>query len=437
MTETLISSLHGSTLKVSPLSAVRGYANPEQDAIQAGRALGVQAVLEGYIQRDKDRLRVSARLLNVADGRQMWAGRFEEPFSDIFSVQDAIATKVWSALTPRVVAGEAQSLHRQTTNADAYQFYVNGRYHRLQRLSADGLRQSLADFQQAIALDPGFALAHVGIAEVHAVLGVFGIVAPRDAFAQAKKAVDRALELDPDLGAAHASLGHIRTQFELDWLGAEQAYRRAIELDPYYAPAWQWRGILLGLTGRFDQAIESMRQAQALDPVTPAYSALVGMLMMYDRRYDDAIEQLTRTLEMNPELPTARVYLAATFLRTGRYDEALAQLDRVRTATPGSAGYRGQALALSGRRSEALAEAQRLERESSVRYVSAYDVATVYAALGDTGRALDWLERAFSERAQLIGWLPREPVFDSLRGEPRYAALVAQLDLPAVGPSRP
>ena len=429
MTETLISGLNGSSLTVSPLSAVRRYANPEQDAIQAGRALGVEAVLEGYIQRDTNNLRVSVRLLNVSDGRQLWAASFDEPFSDIFSVQDAIAAKVWSELTPNVAAAGAQSLHRHTGNAEAYQFYVNGQYHRLQRLGVDGLRQALADFEQAVARDPGFALAYVGIADVHAILGVFGAVAPREAFAQARIAVDRALELEPDLGAAHASLGHIRTQFELDWPGAHQAYRRALQLDPYYAPAWQWRGILLGLAGRFDEAIESTRQAQALDPAMPGYSALVGMLLMYHRRYDEAIEQLTRTLEMDPELPTARVYLAATYLRVGRHDEALAQLERVRTPTPGSAGYRGQALALAGRRGEALAEVQRLEQESSIRYVSAYDIATVYAALGDTDQALAWLERAFGERSPLIGWLPWEPVFDSLRGDPRYSALVAQLDL--------
>lgn len=427
MTETLITGLNSGNLTVSPLSSVRRYSGPEQDALAAGRSLGVQAVLEGYIQRDAGQLRVSARLLNVDDGRQLWADLYEQKFSNLFSVQDAIAAKVWAALMPDLIAGTAPALRRYTQDAEAYQLYANGRYHRLQRLSEDGLRQALAYFNQAIERDPRFALAYVGLAETHAILGVFGAVAPHTTFPQARRAVEKALELAPDLGEAYASLGHIKAQYEHDWSGAERAYQRAIQLNPNCAPAWQWLGIYLGLSGRFAEGIDQLRKAQTLDPATPGYSALIGMLLNYQRRYDEAIEQLEKTLEMNPDLPTAHTYLAVAYLRSGRYAEALDHLDRVRSPTPGLAGYRGQVYAFAGRRAEALAEISRLVAQSKERYVSAYDIATIHAALGDADQVFVWLDRALTERSQLIGWLPWDPVFDGIREDVRYGPLVQRL----------
>lgn len=427
MTETLIAGLNSGNLTVSPLSSVRRYAGPEQDALAAGRALGVQAVLEGYIQRDAGQLRVSARLLRVDDGQQLWADRYEEEFSNIFAVQDAIAAKVWAALTPDLIAEKAPALRRYTQDAEAYQLYANARYHRLQRLGEAGLRQSLAYLDRAIELDAGFALAYVGQAEAYAILAVFGAVAPHAAFPQARRAVDKALELAPDLAEAHASLGHIKAQYEHDWAGAERAYQRAIQLNPGCAPAWQWRGIYLGYSGRFAEGIDQLRKAQTLDPATPGYSALIGMLLNYQRRYDEAIQQLTQTLEMNPDLPTAHTYLAVAYLRSGRYTEALDHLDRVRSPTPGLDGYRGQAYAFSARRAEAQAEVSRLVAQSKQRYVSAYDIATIHAALGDRDQLFAWLDRALIERSQLIAWLPWDAVFDGIRDDARYSALVQRL----------
>jgi Tfp pilus assembly protein PilF len=166
-------------------------------------------------------------------------------------------------------------------------------------------------------------VAYVGIAEVYSILGVFGIVAPHDTFPQAQRAVAKALELAPDLGEAYGSLGHIKVQYEHDWLGAEQAFRRAIELNPSYAPARQWFGIFLGTRGRFDEAREQVRNAQELEPSSPTFSAVFGMILNYERRYDEAIAQLTTTLEMDAALPAANTYLVASYVRSGRYDEAM------------------------------------------------------------------------------------------------------------------
>lgn len=428
MAETLIARLGNSRLVVSPLSAVRRYGNPDQAAVGAGRALGVDAVLEGHLQRDADRLRVSVRLVNVRNGRQLWAAGYDESFTDIFSVQDAIAAKVWAALTPELTGEEGTVFQRYTDDAEAYQLYASGRFHR-RRGSEAGLREALEFFNRAVERDSDFAPAHVGLAESYAALGVFGIVRPHSTFPQARRAVERALELAPELGEAYASLGHIKMQYEHDWSGAELAYARAIDLNPNYAPAYQWFGLYLSLSGRFEDGLEHMYRAQSLEPSSAMYGAMIGMLLTYQRRYDEAIEQLENTLKMDPALATTRTYLAMAYLRRGEYDLAMKYLDQSSRLTPGGAAYLGQAYALSGRQSDAKAEIERLIAESQHRYVSAYDISTIYAALGQSDGTFAWLDRAFDERSQLIGWVLWDPVFDPLRSDPRYQKVVRRLDI--------
>lgn len=387
----------------------------------------MQAVLEGSIQHDGDRLRVTTRLLNVADGNPLWAARYDEAFSDIFTVQDVVAAQIWSALTPELVAGGTRTLRRYTRDALAYQLYLEARFHRLQLRTPTSIPQSLAKFEAAIKRDPEFALAHAGAAEVRAMLGVFGFVAPHDAFPQARRDAETAIRLAPQLGEAYAALGHVKSQYDHDWRGAAADFRRAIELNSAYAPAWQWYGILLGYAGRFEEAMAYMRKAQELEPSNATYSALLGMLLMYARRHDEAIAQLRGTLELDPELTTAHTYLTGALLRRALYERAEQQLSKANTAAPGSSGYRGQLYALTGRRAEAHAELRRLERLARERYVSAYDRATVHATLGDIERTFELLQRALDERAGLIAWLPWDPVFDALRADPRYERLLARL----------
>ncbi|MGE0803653.1 MAG: tetratricopeptide repeat protein, partial [Lautropia sp.] len=388
-----------------------------------------QAVLDGGVQREGARLRHNARLLRTGDGRLLWSGQFDEHVGDIFTVQDAIARQVWAALMPDLLAAPSPTLRRHTRDAEAYQWYLTGRYFRVQRIGADGLREARTAFARAIARDPGFALAWVGLAETDSILGVFGVTAPHSVFPGAIAALDRALTLAPDLGEAHAALGHVKIQYEHDWTGAERAFERAIQLNPGYSPAWQWRGLAHAYAGRFEQGIDDLRRAQSLDP-GPIYSALIGMVRIYQRQYDAAIVQLEQTLAMAPDAPATLTYLAVAYLRTGRHEQALALLDRIRGPTPGLAAYRSQAHLLAGRRDEAIAERDRLIAQSAERYVPAYDIAAVQAALGDRTQALDWLERALDERSTLVGWMPWEPVFDGLRDEPRYVALAARLARP-------
>lgn len=427
MAETLIAQLHTERMPVRPLSSVRRYADPEQDALQAGRALGVSSILEGHMQRDGTRLRVSVRLLDVGSGRQLWADRFDEDVTDIFSVQDAIAAKVRAALVPGLAA-ETAAYVRPTSDPEAYQFYASGRFLR-RRGDEDGLRRAIIQFERAIERDPDFALAYVGLAECHSILGVFGILAPHDTFPRAIEAIKRALELQPDLAEAHASLGHVKVQYEHDWAGGEAALRHSIRLNPNFAPAQQFLGILFALSGQFEEGLEQLRIAQSLEPSSAIYSALVGLLLNYQRRYDEAVEHLSRTLEMAPDFPTAHAYIAMAYMRRGDFDKAWEHLGRMPSKAPGSAAYLGQLYAFSGRHDEARAEIGRLVELSSSEYVAAYDIATIHAALGDVDQAFHWLELAFMDRSQLIGWVPWDPVFDGLRDDPRYPGIVARLSV--------
>jgi DNA-binding winged helix-turn-helix (wHTH) protein/TolB-like protein len=425
MAETLIVGLNGDRLRVSPLSSVRRYAGAEQDALAAGRELGVAVVLEGYIQHAGEALRVSARLLNVADGGQLWSQRYDERFSDILTVQDSIAARVLGALTPSL-ASLTTPLRRYTDDPKAYELYLDGQFYR-RRLGESDLQTALGRFLAAIERDPNFALAYVGAAECYEILAVFSIETPHDTFPLAKQAVDKALELAPDLGEAYAALGHLKAQYDLDWQGAERDYRRAIELNPYYAPAQQWLGHLFGYAGRFDEALAQLRMAQALEPAAPVYSAITGMILSYQGRYDEAIQQLQRTLAMAPDLVTAHTYLTMAYLRRGDLELAAEHAERIQSSAPGSFGYVGQIHALAGRRGEALAEIERLIALSQHRYVPAYEIASIYATLGEVDQAFAWLERAFEERGQLVGWLPWDAAFDSVRSDPRYADLVSRL----------
>jgi TolB-like protein/Tfp pilus assembly protein PilF len=428
MTETLISGLNRANLRTRPLSSVRRYASLEQDAIEAGQALGVQAVLEGYIQRSGDSLRISARLLEVASGRQLWAGQYNESFTDIFAVQDAIAEQIQRSLMPGLVGDTGPVLRRYTDDPEAYQLYLNGRLY-LRRRTGAGLRDALSSFEQAVARDGDFALAYVGIADARSLMAVFGEAAPHATFSFAREAVDRALEIAPELGEAYASLGHIKLQYEHDWQGAESALLRAVELNPYYAPSQHWLGLYYAYMGRMDEAVERIEKARELEPLAPGYGAVEGLFLIYRGEYAAAAGLLEATLAMDPSFELTRTYLGLAQLRLGHFDSAMAELSRSRSVAPGRGGYVGQLYALSGRRAEALDEARRLIDLSEQRYVSAYDIATIFGALGEADQAFAWLDRAIEDHSQLIGWLPVEPAFEGLHDDPRFRAMIESLQL--------
>jgi DNA-binding winged helix-turn-helix (wHTH) protein/TolB-like protein len=431
MTDSLItklSELDGHVVK--PLSSVRRYGAPEQDALAAARALDAQVVLDGSLQHSGGRLRVSVRLLDVKDGRQIWAGSFDENFTTIFEVQDTIARRVSEALRAPLSDRAAKRGERGSTQSSAaYLAYANGKL-AWTRLTAQSLNQAIVEFEKALALDPRYALAHVGIADSYATLGVFGVMAPHDAYPRARRAAEQALAIEPELAAAHATLGHVTVQHDLDWITGMAEYDRAIALDPDYARTYHWRGISYGMHGAIDRALADFERARQLEPLWIAPRAATGNVLVYARRYAEAIVVLTETLELDERADNARTYRARAYLHSGQRELALTEFMKLRereARTPGSFGDVGQALAMLGREEEARAELARLVELAKSRYVPALDIATIHASLGDRESAFEWLERAYAERSTNIAFLEYDPSFDGLRENVRFAKLVERI----------
>ena len=429
MTESLISSLSRySPRAISPLSTVRRYAALDQDAIAAGRELGVDTVLDGSLQRRGDRLRVSVRLLRVADGRQLWAQTFDQDFTTIFDVQDVIAARVAQALSVRWVASGPTRGAPYTQDPEAYALYSSGRLAWTRQTEAS-LLQAIAFFEQAIARDPNYALAYSGLADSYAVLGVFGIRAPHEVFPKARRAVEKALSIDPDLAAAHSALGHIKVQYEHDWEGAVREYARALQLDSSLALTYHRRGLLYAMQGDTDRALAQSERAQQLEPLWLAPRVGAGNFYYYARRFDESIRLIEQVLALDERADSARSVLIRDLLCKGEYERALREIDRRPLQAPGSNAYRAQALALSGRRKEALAELDRVLKLSKERYVAAYDIALIYAALADTENTFLFLERAMEDRSTLINFLAQDPFLDRLHTDPRFASLVQRIGI--------
>lgn len=432
MADTLITRLSGvADVVISPLSSVRRYAALDQDPIAAGRELGVDSVLDGSVQKSGERLRVTARLLQVADGRQLWSGRFDEKSTDIFAVQDSIADRVAAALALSLSPAEKQRLGRRATgDAAAYELFLSGRYYWNRRGAPDDLKKAIEFYTRAVERDPRFALAYSGLADALAVQALFGVHAPRDVYPRALAAADRALELDPDLAEAHATRGHIRLNFQYDWQGALDDYDEAIRHDPRYALAHMWRGFRLIFVGRGDEGLAELQVARELEPESLPLAANLARGLYWLRRYDAAEAQLARVLEKEPQNGLARALLVSVNAERGRYDAAIALLSQGMANAPGGRGLRGVVLAKAGRVDEARAELARLEELAKHQYVSAYDLASIDAALGDTDDAFAWLDRAVVERSSLLTTMRVDPVMDGLRSDPRYVDFENKIGMP-------
>jgi len=432
MTESLIarlSEIDGPLVK--PLSSVRRYAAPDQDPLGAGQALGADVVLDGSLQHRDGRLRVTARLLDVKDGRQIWTGSFDEDVTTIFEVQDTITRRVSEALRAPLSDRMARRRERGSTqNSAAYFAHANGRlaWSRLTELS---LKQAVVEFEKALALDPNYALAYVGVADSYATLGVFGMLRPRDAYPRARTAVQRALEIEPELAAAHATLGHITVQYELDWQAGMAEYDRAIALDPSYGRTYHWRGISYGMHGATALALADFEHARQLEPLWLAPRAATGNILFYARRYQEAIEVLDETLAFDDRADNARTYRARAYLHSGKSELALAEFLNLRergALAPGSFGNVGQALAMLGRTPEARVELRRAIELEKLQYVPALDIATIYVSLGEFDEAFPWMERALADRSTNIGFLQFDPSFDALHDDPRFIGLVERVN---------
>jgi serine/threonine-protein kinase len=431
--DTLIARLgNNREVIVRPLSSVRRYSGLEQDPQTAGRELGVAAVLEGSLQKWGDRIRVNARLLRVADGASLWTGTFDEKMTGVFMVQDAIAEKVAGALALRLNEEDKQRLTRRSTeNLEAYQLYLLGRYHWGQ-LTPSEIRKGISYFQQAIALDPAYALAYGGLAEAYRALPITSDVSSDQAVPQAKAAAAKALALDDTLGEVHATLGIVKIWYDWDWTGAEHECQRAVALNPNSGDAHRACALLRFSTGRLPEAVAAIKRAREFDPLSPINNALEGMILLYAGQDREATARLQRTLELAPNFWVAHVTLGKVYLHQKRYPEALAAFRKAREFSGDNTeaiSLIGYTWAVAGNRAQAQTTLVELKAIATQRYVPPYNVAMVYNGLGEKDEALAWLEKAYAERDVRLTFIKVEPKWDAWRTTPRFVEILNRTGL--------
>jgi DNA-binding winged helix-turn-helix (wHTH) protein/TolB-like protein/Flp pilus assembly protein TadD len=432
MADTLMARLSSiREVVVSPVSRVRRYGGLEQDPLAAGRELGVEAVLDGTIQRSGDRVRVTARLIRVGDGKTLWAGHFDERFMDIFQVQDSISERVAGELAQRLSGEErARLTRRYTDDAEAYELYVKGQFFFGKR-TREGDEQALKFFRLSLDRDPAYALAHTGLADYYRAGPISRDEPAREAMPRAAQAVRRALALDDQVAEAHSALGWIKFFYEWDWQGSELEHRRAIELSPNAPMTHVGYATLLSCLGRHNEALGEMEKAHRLDPLSPLIAALRGQSFYLARRYPEAVEHLLGASEINPHFWIALIQLGKTYEQLGRYEEAYEAFRRAKEAgvTTEALSLTGYTSAVSGRRSEAERALRELAAVNERSYVPPYNVALIHHGLGNSDEALRWLERAYEERDAHMVLLGVEPRWDSLRDNRRFMNLLERMDL--------
>jgi len=434
MADTLITKL-GSLRQiiVRPVSAVRKYAGLEQDPIAAGREQRVDAVLDGTVQKSGERVRVTVRLLSAADGQQLWADKFEEEFTDIFSVEDSISERVAAALAVTLTGADKKQLtKRSTENAEAYQLYLKGRYY-AGKYTPEATKKAIAYFDKAIALDPNYALAYDGLAYCYYASDWFG--PPKENFAKARALVEKALKIDPGLVEAHVSLGLLVAWLDYDWPGAEREFKRAFELNANYPPAHLWYGYYLMGLGNFDQSIAEIKRAIELDPLSAEANTCLGIALLNGHRYDEALQQLRTTVEAEPDSWLAHLYFARALEKKGELSAAIEELKKtalIEGAPAEVVSALGYACAVSGNKAEAekiILQLKELSEQSKQFYVPAYGIATIYAGLGDKERAFAYLEKEYANGAFYLNYLKVDPEVDNLRSDPRFADLLRRVRL--------
>jgi serine/threonine-protein kinase len=436
ITESLINNLSQlPKLKVMARSTVFRFKGREADAQAVGRELNVRAVLSGRVLHREGQLVIRMELVDVADGSHLWGEQYNRKLEDIFAIEEEIAQEISEKLRLKLSRGEKKRLaKRQTANTEAYQLYLKGR-HFWNRRTAEGMQKAIGYFQQAIDLDPNYALAFAGLADSYALLGFVQIdaLAPKEAMPKAREAALNAIELDPGLAEAHASLAFVRQCFDWDWPEVERGFKRAIDLNVGYATAHDWYSVAyLALTGRLDEALAETRRAQELDPLSLIINKHVGWHYYFKRQYDQAIQQYLKTLEIDPNFVQARLDLGKAYVQKAMFEEAIAELNKARSLSansPAIVAALGHAYALSGRESEARQVIEKLKKAGRRHYIASYLIAEIYVGLGEKKLAFEWLEKAYAERSGYLVYLKVEPRFDSLRSDQRFADLLRRIGL--------
>ncbi len=430
MTEELITELgRMGDLRVISRTSVNQYKHTKKSLQEIARELGVDALVEGAVERSGDHIRVTANLVQVSPEKHLWAESYQRDVRDVLVLQGDIAGAIAREIRVEVRPQAQVRLSRyRPVDPEAHEAYLKGLYFWNQR-TEEGLNKGLDYFQKTVELDPNYPQGYAGLADSYAVLGYRGYLPPQEAYPKAKAAAVKALELDEGLADAHTSLAAVTEMYDHDWAGAEKEFQRAIELNPGYANAHHWYALHLDEMGRMEESIAELRQALELDPLSMIINVNLAAVLYHARRYDQAIEQIHRALEIDPNFPLAHKGLGMVYEQKGMYREAIAEYEKSVSPSEGNSfqpsAVLGRAYALAGRRNDALKIVEQLKTLSKREYVDPDGIADVYMALGDKDRALAWLEKKNFHRYGLRA----DPRFDALRADPRFQALLRRAGL--------
>ena len=420
MTDELITHLAKiRSLRVISHTSTMQFRNTNVSIPEIAKRLQVEMVLEGSVVRSGDRVRITAQLIDARTNQHLWAEEYDRDVRDILALQGEVAREVARNISATVTPQERKQLtNPRQVNVAAYEAYLKGRFYWNKR-TADGMKKGSEYFQQAIAKDPNYGLASSGLADCNSGLAWHGFLSPAEALPKAKAAALKAIELEPESGEGHASLG-LALYHQGEWAGAESEFKRALELSPAYANAHHWYGDYLSSIGRHEEAINEAKRAFELDPLSSIINSWLGLRYYFARRYDDAIDQGQKVVEFDPNFAPAHLLLGQAYLQKGMDQRAIPEFQKAAQLSGESPLYLSQvgvAFAAAGKTTDALGVVDSLRRMGAGKYVSSYGVAEIYTALGDKREARNWLKGAYNERAVWMCYMNVDPILDPLRSE--------------------
>jgi TolB-like protein/DNA-binding winged helix-turn-helix (wHTH) protein/Tfp pilus assembly protein PilF len=436
MTDDLIANLAKiRSLRVISRSTAMAYKGTHKPLSEIARELHVDAVVEGTVLRAGNRVRITAELVQVSTDHHLWADTYESQLGDVLTLQNRVSSAIVDEIRINLSPEDKERLAKTpAVSPEAYEDYLKGRYYWNKR-SDEGFAKAIGYFEEATRIDPQYALAYAGLADCYGIIGatIFGTVPAAEAAPKAKAAATRALELDPTLAEAETSLATAKFNYDWDWAGAADGFKRAIEMNPSYATAYQRYSLYLIAMGRFGDSFEQINKARDLDPLSISINSSLGWRFYLARQYDRAIEQLRNTLEMDPSYEWPHLVLGQAYEQKGEYSLAISELRKVAELshdTPLMVSALAHAYALSGNKEEANKLLSGLIAESKKKYVSPFYVAIIYASLGQNELAMDWFEKAYADRSNGLVFMRIDPELDTLRSNPRFVALQAKLNFP-------
>ena len=421
-------------LKVAARTSAFSFKNRNVEVGEIGKALNVKTILEGSVRKSGNKLRITAQLINAADGYQIWSKRYDGELKDIFDLQDDITLTVINELKVQFLSGEKTAIrNRYADNVEAYQLYLKGRFHIL-KLHPSEIQKGISYFEQAIKLDTNYALAYVGIANAHQILPLAIELAPDEHFPLAIAAAHTAIAIDDNLAEAHSVLGWLTFWADWDWTTAEKECRRAFELDPNSADAYEAHAHILSNTGRHDEALAAIKRAREIDPLHLRINALEGQFLFHAGKPDEALEHLQKTFALENNFWLAHAFAASVYIKKEMFAEAISEANFARKVSGGNtfaAAFAAYALAKSGNQTEARQILNELLELSKVRNIPPYHIALIYNGLGETEKTFEWLEKACEKRDPKMAFLKVEPKWNNLRSEPHFQDLMRRVGFSA------